>query len=66
MRNRIKKLTEREVELIGILEERKATIKDKAILSLVKEGMSFKKAKKELRMRLKLSCIKRAFQSLEN
>ena len=66
MRNRIKKLTEREVELIGILEERKATIKDKAILSLVKEGMSFKEAKKELRMRLKLACIKRAFQSLEN
>lgn len=66
MRNRIKKLTKEDVRLIGLLEERKVTIKNKVILSLVKEGMSFKEAKTELRMRLKLACIKRAFQALEN
>jgi hypothetical protein len=65
MRTRIKKLSKKEVELIGILEERKATLKTKAIRSIVNEGMSFKEAKRELRFRIKLSCIKRAFQELD-
>ena len=65
MRNRIKKLSKKEVELIGILEERKAILKRNAIRSIVSEGMSFKEAKRELRFRIKLSCIKRAFEELD-
>ena len=65
MRNRIKKLSKKEVELIGILEERKAILKRNAIRSIVSEGMSFKEAKRELRFRIKLSCIKRAFEELQ-
>jgi hypothetical protein len=53
------------VRLIGILEERKAILKRNAIRSIVNEGMSFKEAKKELRFRVKLSCIKRAFEELD-
>jgi hypothetical protein len=65
MRARIKKLSQEDVRLIGILEERKAILKTKAIRSIVSEGMSFKEAKKELRFRVKLSCIKRAFEELD-
>ena len=65
MRNRIKKLSKKEVELIGILEERKDILKRNAIRSIVSEGMSFKEAKRELRFRIKLSCIKRAFEELD-
>lgn len=64
MRSRIKKLTDKEIELIGLLEERKATLKDKVVRSIVKEGMSFKDAKKELKFRIKLSCIKREIDQL--
>ena len=64
MRNRIKKLTDKEIELIGLLEERKLTLKEKVIRSIVKEGMSFKDAKKELKFRIKMSCIKREIDQL--
>lgn len=66
MRSRIKKLTEKEIELIGLLEERKSTLKEKVIRSIVREGMSFKDAKKELKFRIKLSCIKREIERLNN
>jgi len=66
MRSRIKKLTDKEIELIGLLEERKATLKEKVIRSIVSEGMSFKNAKKELKFRIKISCIKREIQQLNN
>jgi hypothetical protein len=66
MRSRIKKLTDKEIELIGLLEERKATLKEKAIRSIVSEGMSFKNAKKELKFRIKISCIKREMEQLKN
>jgi hypothetical protein len=66
MRSRIKKLTDKEIELIGLLEERKATLKEKVIRSIVREGMSFKDAKKELKFRVKISCINRELQQLKN
>lgn len=66
MRNRIKKLTDKEIELIGLLEERKLTLKEKVIRSIVREGMSFKEAKKELKFRIKISCIKREIEQLNN
>ena len=66
MRSRIKKLTDKEIELIGLLEERKSTLKEKVIRSIVREGMSFKEAKKELKFRIKISCIKREIEQLNN
>ena len=64
MRSRIKKLTDKEIELIGLLEERRVTIKDRLLLMLVKEGMTFKDAKRHVRFNIKSNCMKREFKKL--
>ena len=64
MRSRTKKLTDKEIELIGMLEQRKTDVKEKVLRYMVKDGMSFKDAKKELKFRIKLSCIKREIDQL--
>lgn len=68
MRERINlnRITKKEIELIGKIEQRKIDVKEKVLRYMVKEGMSFKQAKKELKIRVKISCLNRELEQLNN